>query len=257
MMGDKPLRPGEKGRIVKWKTYMKRLSAAVAIFLSGVVVGCNTTRMIPKGPIPQGLPTARPEGAGWIDLLDSANATAWRNTTDDLDIFELNDGVLHIFGRTVHPLRYVTYTAQEFDDFDLHLEFKLSPRANSGIFLRAQANDPVYRGFEVQVLDDYGRLPTKNSCGAIYDVVTPMFNMSRPAGEWNSFDITVVGKSVSIVMNGWTIIQTDLSKMTTPLGKFKVAYNDLPLSGFLALQDHGGEVWYRNMLIRPRRSSVQ
>jgi len=228
------------------------LSAALAIFLSGVVVGCNTTRMIPKGPTPQGQPTPRPEGEGWIDLLDTARSAAWKNTTDDLDIFEIKDDTLHIFGRTVHPLRYVTYTAQEFDNFDLHLEFKVTRRANSGVFLRAQINDPVYRGFEVQILDDHGRLPTKNGCGAIYDVVTPMFNMSRPAGEWNSFDISLADKQVTVVMNGWKIVEADLSKMTTPLGKFKVAYDELPMSGFLALQDHGGEVWYRNMVIRPR-----
>ncbi len=203
-----------------------------------------------KGPASLGQPTPRPEGEGWIDLLDAEHAPGWKNITDDKDIFEIKDGTLHIYGKTIYPLRYVGYAPERFGDFELHIEFKLARRANSGVFLRSQPNDPVQRGFEIQVLEDHGKPPGKNSCGSIYDIVTPMFNMSRPAGEWNSFDITVKGKEVVVFMNGWRIIHTDLSKMTIPLGKFKIAYNDLPLEGMLMLQDHGGEAWYRNIVIR-------
>ncbi len=210
-----------------------------------VAIHCQST-----GPMPHGTPTARPVGPGWTDLLDEEHAAGWKNITDDSNIFGISDGVLHIYGRSLYPLRYVGYTLESFADFNLHLEFKIKQRGNSGVFLRAQPNDPVARGFEVQVLGDYGKLPTQNSCGAIYDVVTPMFNMSRPAGEWNSFDISVQGKHVVVIMNGWKIIDTDFSLMTTPIGKFKIAFTDLPLVGTLALQDHGGEVWYRNILIR-------
>jgi hypothetical protein len=160
--------------------------------------------------------------------------------------------VIHIFGHTLLPLRYVGYSAQQFADFDLHLEFKVAPRANSGVFLRAQPNDPVQRGFEIQVLDDHGKPPTKNRSGAVYDVVTPMFNMSRPAGEWNSFDISLNGHELTVVMNGWMVVHTDLSKMSDPIGKFSTPLADLPTKGLLALQDHGGEVWYRNVMIRER-----
>jgi hypothetical protein len=110
----------------------------------------------------------------------------------------------------------------------------------------------VTRGFEVQVLEDFGKPPNKNSCGSIYDVVTPMFNMSRPAGEWNSYDISVKGAEVIVIMNGWMVIHTDLGKMKTRLGKFKIPYAELPREGNIALQDHGGEAWYRNILIRPQ-----
>jgi len=185
-----------------------------------------------------------------VDLLDAEHASLWKNLGDDKDIFEVRDGVLHIYGRTVFPLRYATYTGATFGDFDLHVEFKLARRANSGLFLRTHPNDPVNRGFEVQVLDDFGQRPNKNGCGAIYDVATPMFNLSRPAGEWNSYDISVKGKQVVVIMNGWKIIECDLAQMTTQIGKFPIAYNDLPLEGNIAFQDHGGEVWYRNVLIK-------
>ncbi|MBX7257543.1 MAG: DUF1080 domain-containing protein [Candidatus Hydrogenedentes bacterium] len=231
----------------------KRRTAILCLILAGVVALTAGSKLFrSRKPVPEGSPTVRPEGEGWIDLLDAEHAPGWKNITDDKDIFELKDGVLHIYGKTLLPLRYVGYEPERFSSFDLHVEFRLARRANSGVFLRAQPNDPVYRGFEVQVLDDFGHAPTKNSCGSIYDVVTPMFNMSRPAGEWNSFDISVVGQTVSITMNGWLVIQTDLSKMTTPYGKFKVAYKDLPLEGMLMFQDHGGEAWYRNVLLKKR-----
>lgn len=226
--------------------------SSVAVVALACMAAVLAIRCQSHGPMPHGLATATPEGPGWINLLDPEHAGGWKNVTDDANIFGISDGVLHIYGRTIYPLRYVAFTPEEFGDFDLHLEFKVKHRANSGVFLRANPSDPVARGFEVQVLGDHGKLPTKNSCGAIYDVVTPMFNMSRPPGEWNSYDISVRGKQVTVIMNGWKIIETDFSLMTEPIGKFKVAYSDLPLQGLIALQDHGGEVWYRNIYIRKR-----
>ena len=215
----------------------------------GIVLGANVAW--PHGPTPEGAPTKRPEDKGWLDLLDTEHAPQWKNLGDDKDIFEIVDGMLHVHGHSLFKLRYATYTGQTFDDFELHVEYKLAKRANSGVFLRTQPNDPVYRGFEIQVLDDFGKLPTKNRSGAIYDVVTPMFNVSLPAGEWNSFDIRVEKQRVQVTMNGWRVVDANLAQMDKPLGKFDVAYKDLPLAGNLALQDHGGEVWYRNLLVRP------
>jgi hypothetical protein len=232
---------------------MKRVGKVLGIVVVVAVVAAVGVRWFwPHGPVPVGEPTPRPEGEGWIDLLDADHVSGWKNITDNKDIFEIQDGMIHIFGRTLYPLRYVGYTPEPFGNFDLHVEFKLARRTNSGVFLRSRPNDPVSRGFEVQILEDFGTPPDKNSCGAIYDVVTPMFNMSRPAGEWNSFDITANGPEIIVRMNGWMVIQTDFSKMTTPLGKFTIAYKDLPLEGALALQDHGGEAWYRNIVIRKR-----
>jgi hypothetical protein len=224
----------------------------IAVFLVLVIlvaIGACQTFKKPK-PVPVGQPTAAPEGDGWIDLLAADQEANWDNITDDLDIYELSDGVLHIFGKTIYPLRYVGYTAEEFGDFDLHLEVKLANRANSGIFVRSQADDPVYRGFEIQVLEDFGKPPTKNSAGSIYDVATPMFNMSRPAGEWNSYDISLRGPEVVVYMNGWRVVHVNLDQLTTPVGKFDVAYKDIPREGMLMFQDHGGEAWYRNIRLR-------
>jgi len=189
------------------------------------------------GPVPVGAATPAPSGEGWVNLLEGERATQWKNVADSKEIFELKDGELHIFGVTLTPLRYATFIGEKFTDFELHVEFKVAKGANSGLFLRAQPNDPVHRGFEVQVLEDFGDTPSKNSCGSVYDVVTPMYNLSKPAGEWNSYDIKVQGTQVVIVMNGWKVIDTDFAKMTTPLGKFKVPYAEMERTGNIAIQD--------------------
>lgn len=218
-------------------------------------------------PRPVGAPTPRPDGEGWIDLLSAENAPNWKNLKSDKELFTVEDGVLHIFGRSVASLGYATYTGQPFGDYDLHLEFRLSPpprwsalaalifnaqlRCNSGVFLRVPEGESPLRGFEVQVLGDHGWPPNKNGTGSIYDVVSPMLNMALPSGEWNSYDISLRGTKVTITVNGWKVIDTDFAQMTMPIGKFSTPYAELPLSGLIALQDHGGELWYRNILVRP------
>jgi hypothetical protein len=230
---------------MKRRTFISLLALLIL-----VAVGYGVWRYTQKKPVAEGTATPAPQGDGWVNLLDESHVQGWKNTVDDKDIFEIRDNMLHIYGYTIYPLRYVGYMPETFGDFELHLEFRTARKANSGVFLRAQPKDPVYRGFEVQILEDHGKPPNKNSCGAIYDVVSPMFNMSRPAGEWNSFDIRVKGKEVIVNQNGWMVIHTDLGKMTKPLGKFTVPFAELPMEGHLFLQDHGGEIWFRNIYIK-------
>jgi hypothetical protein len=230
---------------------MKKLIPLLIAFVAGVAITMAVWHFWSRDfqPVPHGEPTAAPTGDGWIDLL--AEQDAWENITDEKDIFEFDGDMLHIFGHTIVPLRYVGYTARDFEDFELHLEYKVAAGANSGVFLRIDPENPLSRGWEVQVLDDFGLPPSKNRSGGIYDVTTPMYNMSRPAGSWNSYDITVRGQDVTVVMNGWKVVETDLSKMTMPIGKFETPFAELPLKGMIAFQDHGGEVWYRNVKVRP------
>lgn len=224
-------------------------------FLLGVIltaaIGAGCMTAVNKKEtlhLPSGAPTARPTGDGWIDLFDAAHEAQWKNVDDDTKIYELKDGSFHVF--PIGPMRHVAYLGEEFGDFEMHLEFKLAKGTNSGVFFRSDPKNPVYAGFEVQVLDDAGTLPNKNSSGAIYDVATPMFNVTRPAGEWNSYDITCKGPNVTVVVNGWKVLDVDLSKLTMPVGKFSTPLATLPQKGNILLQNHGGEAWYRNLVVR-------
>jgi hypothetical protein len=232
---------------------MKKIT--VLMLIAAISVGCGITRSLVgaaedyKGP--EGTPTAAPSGEGWIDLFAADQAAKWINVTDDTpvsDVFEMEDGVFHIFGK--HETTYIAYDGETYGDFELHVEYKAAAGTNSGVFFRSAKEDPVYKGFEIQVLEDHGQPTSRHSAGSLYDITTPMYNLSRPAGEWNSFDITLRGGQLVVVMNGWKVVDTDIDQMTEPLGKFPTPLATLPKDGHIILQDHGGEVWFQNLLIK-------
>ena len=164
-------------------------------------------------PRPAGEVTSVPSGEGWADLFDANNATLWK--VDAENLFEFQDGQMHIFGHK--PTHYIQYTGDTYGDFQVHLEFKLTVKANSGLMFRAAPEDPVFKGMEIQIIDSYGEDPNYSSCGALYDVAAPMFNMVNKTGEWNSLDLTVQGKHIVAVVNNWKVLDLDVSKMTMPI----------------------------------------
>lgn len=89
-------------------------------------------------------------------------------------------------------------TDQKFDDFKLHIEFRYPTEGNTGIYLRGR--------YEVQVEDSKGKEPASIYLGGVYGFLTPNENMAKSAGEWQAYDITLIGRRVTIVANGKTVI---------------------------------------------------
>ena len=168
---------------------------------------------------------------GW-ELTDPHQQSAWRVENGVLinDIPQDNDHKIH-YGN----LR----TVQEFEDFNLTLEVNVIKGGNSGIYLRG-----VY---EVQVQDDYGKDPTPHSMGGIYSRIQPAQNATKPAGEWQQMDITLLERHVTVKLNGVTIV--DNAPLQGCTGGALWADEFRP--GPIYLQgDHTG-VQYRNILLRP------
>lgn len=188
-------------------------------------------------------------------LFDGKSLTGWKAYTNegvevgrDQSAFSVKDGMLYCSGRG--PDYWVTAPGK-FSDCVLRLEFKATDRANSGVFFRVPGPArPAFTGFEVQVLGDYGDDPSSHSCGSIYDVLTPMRAMGKPSGEWNQYEITVKGSLVTVVLNGFKVIDTDFSLLTEPVGKYDFPYSKMPREGMIGLQNHGGELWYRNIEVK-------
>jgi hypothetical protein len=130
---------------------------------------------------------------------------------------------------------------QVFADFRLHLEVNVPPGGNSGIYLRGR--------HEVQVQDDHGKEPHSRRMGGIYGQVTPSSLPAKPAGEWQSVDVTLLGRWVTVVLNGVTII--DRREIPGITGGALESQEGQP--GPLMLQgDHTG-VRYRNIIATPAR----
>lgn len=151
------------------------------------------------------------------------------------------------------------WTKDKYNDFILDLGFKVAKNSNSGVFIRTGNTTNWLPWVEVQVLDSYGKAePTKHDCGGIFDILAPSKNVAKQPGRWNRMTITAVANKVNVVLNGEQVIDMDLDLWTeagkNPDGtdnKFNVAYKDLPRLGHLCFQDHGQDVWYRNIKIKP------
>ncbi len=157
--------------------------------------------------------------------------------------------------------KYLYYTNDQFRNFELSLEFKHPPGANSGVFFRwTDLDNPVQTGVEIQILDTHGREPaTTKCCGAVYDVQAPTHNACNPAGEWNHMILYAVDNIIRVILNGEQITDMDLSRWTAPgrnpdgtPNKFDRAYREMTESGYIGLQDHNSRIWFRNMEIEKR-----
>jgi hypothetical protein len=147
---------------------------------------------------------------------------------------------------------------QQYDDFDLRLEYQVSPGANSGVYVRVGADGNHHRdsptappaGFEVQILDDsaprYAGLKDYQYSASVYDIAGAKPRVSKPAGEWNTLQINCAGPHVTIRHNGVRVV--DAGPDRYPLLKLRNR------RGFLGLQSHNGVVRFRNLRIGPPKS---
>jgi hypothetical protein len=130
-------------------------------------------------------------------------------------------------------------TDREFEDFKLTLETKLAPRGNSGVYLRG-----IY---EVQVADTHDRNPDPHNMGAIYSRITPIENVEKKPGEWQTLDITLVDRHATVILNGHKIIDNQPIEGCTG----GALWSDVTKPGPILLQgDHTG-ITYRNIVLRP------
>jgi hypothetical protein len=130
-------------------------------------------------------------------------------------------------------------TKDRFMDFKLVAEFSYPPKSNSGIYLRGR--------YEVQILDDYGKPSSVGNSGAIYGFIEPTTNAVKPAEEWNVAEITLLGRYVTIVLNGETVI--DNQEIPGITGGALDSDEGAP--GPLFLQGDHGPVTFRRLTLIP------
>jgi hypothetical protein len=146
-------------------------------------------------------------------------------------------------------------TKEEYENFNLRLEYRIDAGANSGVFVRVPANGNHHRandtqppaGFEVQILDDfaekYSKLKRYQYCGSVYDIAGAKTHVGRPAGQWNTLELNCDGYHITSTHNGVVIV--DVTADEFPLIKLR------QLKGYLGFQNHGGGVAFRNIRIGP------
>jgi len=142
----------------------------------------------------------------------------------------------------------------DYDNFDLKLEYNVPRDGNSGVFIRRPLQgDGAYTGMEIQVIDDdakvFGKLQSWQLHGSIYHEVSPSVRATRQAGAWQTMEIVADKNLVKIFVNGIQTIDADLDKYTTSTTK-TAPLKDRPRKGHIGLQNHGSGIEYRNVRIK-------
>ncbi len=194
----------------------------------------------------------------WVSLFDGKTTAGWRGFRGDAVPagWQVVDGCLTRVGPGGDII-----TEEQYENFILQLEWKISPKGNSGIFFHVSEDmDAVWRtGPEFQVLDNTGHGDGKShltSAGANYALHAPLEDVTRPPGQFNQAMIEVRGGHVRHTLNGVDIVTYE---MWTPEWEALVKaskFGAMPQygrkkKGHIALQDHGDTVWYRNIRVLP------
>ena len=200
---------------------------------------------------------------GWLLLFDGKTHAGWMNSDRTNPRTPVIDGALNPH-RAGH---YMLVHTQQWENFILSLDFKISPKCNSGIFVRTSSltprpgKDVGFNGIEIAI-DDTTTAGFTDT-GAIYDLSKPTRNVMRPMGEWNHIEITCRDTLIEVVLNGAKVNSVDLAKFVEPqkrpdgtAHKFDIAYRDHARRGYIGLQDHGSPCWFKNIKLKPLDSRV-
>jgi len=206
---------------------------------------------------------------GWVSLFDGKTTSGWHKYGGSAAgaAWKVANGALYLDTSKKAGFQIAEggdiVTDKEYEDFDLKLEWKISPGGNSGIMFHVHEDPSKYQytfvtGPEMQVLDNErnedGKI-YKHHAGDLYDLIPCKKETVKPVGEWNQVEIKVLNGKLDFYLNGENVVSTTMwddnwnklvagskFKSMPGFGTFK--------KGHIALQDHGFMVWFRNIMIK-------
>ena len=179
-----------------------------------------------------------------VTLFNGKDLTGWRLVNDkNKNGFSVVDGVLTNNPVQVEGQPHINYgnlrTDDVFGDFNIKLEVNVPKDGNSGIYLRGM--------YEIQVADSYKKPLDSHNMGAVYSRITPVVSAEKPAGTWQSFDITLCDRHITVILNGVKII--DNQPVYGPTGG--AIQSDVFAPGPIYLQGDHLAVEYKNIVLTP------
>ena len=182
----------------------------------------------------------RPNSPSWgeeIELFNGKNLEGWRPLLPDVNNgWTVRDGLLY----NEQPGQNIATTTM-FSDFKLHAEFRYPKGSNSGIYLRGR--------YEVQIEDNYGHEADSHKMGGIYGHLTPSSNAAKQHDQWQTYDIELVGRRITVYLNGERVI--DRATIPGITGGALDSHEGEP--GPIYLQGDHGPVWFRKLTIVPAK----
>lgn len=188
---------------------------------------------------------------GFKPIFNGENLDGWEGPVDN---YTVEEGAIVCKPRSGGTIYY----HQPFSDFVVRFEFKLPPGGNNGLAIRYPGSgDTAYSGMcELQVLDNtaakYAKLDDRQYHGSAYGIAAAKRGFQRPVGEWNYQEVTVKGSTIKVVLNGTTILDTDVSKVNEYMADSPHPGKDNE-SGFFGFAGHGDPVAFRNVRLKALR----
>ncbi|HAJ77249.1 MAG TPA: DUF1080 domain-containing protein [Gammaproteobacteria bacterium] len=252
----------------------KQLNLALpAVFVSAVLICVQTSNSAAADTALLNSLTAAEIADGWKLLFDGKTTVGWRGYRRETvpGSWQILDGSLFMdsSARSASGTRDrgdILYD-QQFENFHLKLEWKISEGGNSGIFYLGQEpeeQDVIYKTApEVQVLDNdrhpdaRAGIDGNRTAGSLYDLIPARPQNVNPVGEWNTAEVIVNNGSVQHYQNGEVIVEFQLGTKAwhdlvagSKFPSLNADWADVARRGYIALQDHGDDVWYRNIKIK-------
>jgi len=213
--------------------------------------------------------SSQAQANGWVSLFDGKSTNGWHKYGGAAagTAWKVADGTLYLDTSMKNSWQIANggdiVTDKEYENFDLKLEWKISPGGNSGIMFNVHEDSVKYKypwntGPEMQVLDNErnedGKI-YKHHAGDLYDLIACKKETVKPVGEWNQVEIKILNGKLDLYLNGENVVSTTMwddnwnklvagskFKSMPGFGTFK--------KGRISLQDHGFMVWFRNIMIK-------
>lgn len=232
----------------------------IFLFLIAAVMMASCATQTSKQPAINTLTDAE-KAEGWQLLFNGSDLSNWKiYNGGEVSGWKIEDGILHNSGvGSDHGGDIIT--KEQFQNFELYLEWKVSPQSNSGVFFHVIENvaPALYQsGPEYQLIDDKGwpgPLDPEQLSGANYAMHTPVGAQVKPIDDWNETRLIVNGKHVEHWLNGVKVVEYELQSDDWNARKAAGKWKDEPHygaadRGHIGLQDHGGLTMFRNIKIR-------
>ena len=185
-------------------------------------------------------PALTPAKISWgkpIQLFNGKDLAGWRlRNNNNPNCWSVADGLM----TNKTPCADII-SEQKFGDFKAHIEFQVPKNGNSGVYLRGR--------YEVQIRDGFNQVLDSLRMGAVYGWLKPLTNAAKAPGEWQTLDITLIGRKVTVVFNGQTIIDNE----TIPGITGGALDSDEAAPGPIMLQGDHTKVTYRKVIITPAK----
>lgn len=237
---------------------MKFKSFAAGLIISAIAVSSYSYISLNDNTL-----TSAEKKAGWQLLFDGKSLNGWRSYQNKAtDSWSVNKGTFYCKGSTSDKSdkRADMITDKVYENFDLSIDWKISPKGNSGILYMVTEEYPTayLSGPEYQIIDDLNfpeKLEDWQKTGSNYAMDPAPGATPMPVGEWNTTRIVVNKGHVEHWLNGKKLLDfemwTDEWNNKKRNGKWKEATGyGLSKKGHIALQDHGSEAWFKNIKIK-------